>query len=133
MGIKLVLVHGFRPQVNEQLRSKGHESRFSQGLRITDAIALDSAQEAAGQLRFEIEAAFSQGLPEHADGERHRPRGVGQLPHGAAGRHSRRASISSTAASCAKSMAWRFGARSTSARWCCCRRSAFHRPARPST
>jgi amino-acid N-acetyltransferase len=63
MGIKLVLVHGFRPQVAEQLRSKGHESRFSQGLRITDAIALDSAQEAAGQLRFEIEAAFSQGLP----------------------------------------------------------------------
>jgi amino-acid N-acetyltransferase len=63
MGIKLVLVHGFRPQVEEQLRSKGHESRFSQGLRITDTVALDSAQEAAGQLRFEIEAAFSQGLP----------------------------------------------------------------------
>jgi amino-acid N-acetyltransferase len=63
MGIKLVLVHGFRPQVNEQLRSKGHEARYSNGLRITDAVALDSAQEAAGQLRFEIEAAFSQGLP----------------------------------------------------------------------
>jgi amino-acid N-acetyltransferase len=63
MGIKLVLVHGFRPQVNEQLRSKGHAARFHDGLRITDAVALDSAQEAAGQLRFEIEAAFSQGLP----------------------------------------------------------------------
>jgi amino-acid N-acetyltransferase len=63
MGIKLVLVHGFRPQVNEQLRSKGHEARYHNGLRITDAVALDSAQEAAGQLRFEIEAAFSQGLP----------------------------------------------------------------------
>ncbi len=63
MGIKLVLVHGFRPQVNEQLRAKGHAARFSHGLRITDAVALDCAQEAAGQLRFEIEAAFSQGLP----------------------------------------------------------------------
>ena len=63
MGIKLVLVHGFRPQVNEQLKAKGHESRFHGGLRITDAVALDCAQEAAGQLRFEIEAAFSQGLP----------------------------------------------------------------------
>jgi len=63
MGIKLVLVHGFRPQVNEQLAAKGHVSRFSAGLRITDAVALDAAQEAAGQLRFEIEAAFSQGLP----------------------------------------------------------------------
>jgi amino-acid N-acetyltransferase len=63
MGIKLVLVHGFRPQLNEQLAAKGHSSRFSHGQRITDAIALDCAQEAAGQLRFEIEAAFSQGLP----------------------------------------------------------------------
>ena len=63
MGIKLVLVHGFRPQVNEQLAAKGHVTRFSHGIRITDAVALDCAQEAAGQLRFEIEAAFSQGLP----------------------------------------------------------------------
>jgi amino-acid N-acetyltransferase len=63
MGIKLVLVHGFRPQVSEQLAAKGHVSRFSHGTRITDPVALDAAQEAAGQLRFEIEAAFSQGLP----------------------------------------------------------------------
>ncbi len=63
MGIKLVLVHGFRPQVNEQLALKGHVSRYHRGIRITDPVALDAAQEAAGQLRFEIEAAFSQGLP----------------------------------------------------------------------
>ncbi|MEO8152328.1 MAG: amino-acid N-acetyltransferase [Rhizobacter sp.] len=63
MGIKLVLVHGFRPQVEEQLQAKGHISRFSHGMRITDAVALDCAQEAAGQMRYEIEAAFSQGLP----------------------------------------------------------------------
>ncbi|RQO63243.1 amino-acid N-acetyltransferase [Paucibacter sp. KBW04] len=63
MGIKIVLVHGFRPQVNEQLVAKGHPARYSQGMRITDAVTLDCAQEAAGQLRFEIEAAFSQGLP----------------------------------------------------------------------
>jgi amino-acid N-acetyltransferase len=63
MGLKLVLVHGFRPQVTEQLAAKGHVSKFHNGLRITDGVALDAAQEAAGQLRFEIEAAFSQGLP----------------------------------------------------------------------
>ena len=63
MGVKVVLVHGFRPQVNEQLKAKGHEAKYSQGMRITDEVALDSAQEAAGQLRYEIEAAFSQGLP----------------------------------------------------------------------
>ncbi len=63
MGVKVVLVHGFRPQVNEQLLAKGHTPRYSHGMRITDGVALDCAQEAAGQLRYEIEAAFSQGLP----------------------------------------------------------------------
>ena len=63
MGVKIVLVHGFRPQVAEQLKAKGHQARYAQGMRITDSVALDCAQEAAGQLRYEIEAAFSQGLP----------------------------------------------------------------------
>ena len=63
MGVKIVLVHGFRPQVTEQLRAKGHPAKYSHGMRITDEVALDCAQEAAGQLRYEIEAAFSQGLP----------------------------------------------------------------------
>ncbi|MBK7052305.1 MAG: amino-acid N-acetyltransferase [Rhodoferax sp.] len=63
MGVKVVLVHGFRPQVNEQLKAKGHTPKYSHGIRITDEVALDCAQEAAGQLRYEIEAAFSQGLP----------------------------------------------------------------------
>ena len=63
MGVKIVLVHGFRPQVNEQLRLRGQEAQYSHGMRITDSVALDCAQEAAGQLRYEIEAAFSQGLP----------------------------------------------------------------------
>ena len=63
MGVKVVLVHGFRSQVNEQLAAKGHQAKYSHGIRITDSVALDCAQEAAGQLRYEIEAAFSQGLP----------------------------------------------------------------------
>ncbi len=63
MGVRLVLVYGFRPQLSEQLQAKGHAARFSHGMRITDEVALDSAQEAAGQLRYEVEAAFSQGLP----------------------------------------------------------------------
>ncbi|MFL6695450.1 MAG: amino-acid N-acetyltransferase [Ramlibacter sp.] len=63
MGVKVVLVHGFRPQVNEQLKAKGHAAKYSHGVRITDEVALDCAQEAAGQLRYEIEAAFSMGLP----------------------------------------------------------------------
>ncbi len=63
IGIRIVLAYGVRPQMAEQLAVKGQTSRYSLGRRITDPVALDCAQEAAGQLRFEIEAAFSQGLP----------------------------------------------------------------------
>jgi amino-acid N-acetyltransferase len=63
MGMRIVLVHGSRPQVNEQLRLRGAESRYENGVRITDAVALECAKEAAGELRLDIEAAFSQGLP----------------------------------------------------------------------
>ncbi|MFZ4710289.1 MAG: amino-acid N-acetyltransferase, partial [Zwartia sp.] len=63
LGIKLVLVHGSRPQVNEQLRLKGFEQQFDRGRAPMDANALECAKEAAGEIRLDIEAAFSQGLP----------------------------------------------------------------------
>ena len=63
LGIRVVLVHGSRPQVEEQLTLRKVESRFHNGLRITDEVALECAKEAAGELRLDIEAAFSQGLP----------------------------------------------------------------------
>lgn len=63
MGMRLVLVFGSRPQVDEQMRLRGAQSRFHQGLRITDAVALECAKEAAGEIRLDIEASFSQGLP----------------------------------------------------------------------
>ena len=133
MGIKIVLVHGFRPQVDEQLRSKGHAARYSHGLRITDAVALDSAQEAAGQLRFEIEAAFSQGLPNTpmanaivrvVSGNFLTAQPVG-IVDGVDFMHSgvvRKVDAGGDPR-----------ARSTSARCCCSRRSASRRPARRST
>ncbi len=62
LGIRVVLVHGSRPQVEEQLRLRNASSRFHHNQRITDAAALECAKEAAGELRLDIEAAFSQGL-----------------------------------------------------------------------
>lgn len=63
LNIRIVLVHGFRSQVEEQLQAKGVKSQYANGIRITDTDALSCAQEAAGRLRYQIEAAFSQGLP----------------------------------------------------------------------
>ncbi|MFY9346822.1 MAG: amino-acid N-acetyltransferase, partial [Orrella sp.] len=63
LGIRLVLVHGSRPQVNEQLSLKGFKQQFGRGMQPTDDAALECAKEAAGEIRLDIEAAFSQGLP----------------------------------------------------------------------
>lgn len=63
MGIRLVIVHGSRPQVQELLALKQLESRFVGSLRVTDRESLECVKEAAGGIRLSIEAAFSQGLP----------------------------------------------------------------------
>ncbi|WP_220810036.1 amino-acid N-acetyltransferase [Noviherbaspirillum aridicola] len=63
LGIKVVIVHGSRPQVEEQMALRNLEGKYHNGLRITDAAAMECAKEAAGELRLDIEAAFSQGLP----------------------------------------------------------------------
>ncbi len=62
LGIRLVLVHGARPQIEERLRARGAEMRYFQGLRITDDTALACVKEAAGAVRVEIEALLSMGL-----------------------------------------------------------------------
>jgi amino-acid N-acetyltransferase len=63
LGIRLVLVHGARPQIEAELKAKRVRSRYAKGLRITDAQALVAVKHAAGVLRVEIEAQLSQGLP----------------------------------------------------------------------
>lgn len=63
LGIKVVVVYGSRPQVAEQLALRNVEGRFHNGIRVTDTAAMECAKEAAGELRLDIEAAFSQGLP----------------------------------------------------------------------
>ena len=63
LGIKIVIVYGARPQVQEQMALRQNESRFHKGVRITDAAAMECVKEASGEIRLDIEGAFSQGLP----------------------------------------------------------------------
>ena len=63
LEIRLVLVHGARPQIEAEMKTKGLRSRYAHGLRITDEQALTVVKHASGVLRVEIEALLSQGLP----------------------------------------------------------------------
>jgi len=62
LGIRLVLVYGIRPQIDQRLKRQGIISEFYQNLRITDDKALECVKEAAGIVRVELEALFSLGL-----------------------------------------------------------------------
>jgi len=62
LGIKLVVCHGCRPQVEAILKAQSIPSRYAHGVRVTDADAMDCVLEAAGQARARIEALLSLGL-----------------------------------------------------------------------
>ncbi|HRD65642.1 MAG TPA: amino-acid N-acetyltransferase [Candidatus Competibacter sp.] len=62
LGIRLVLVHGARPQIEERLREAGREMRYVNGLRLTDSDDLRHVKQAVGRVRIRIEARLSMGL-----------------------------------------------------------------------
>ncbi|MDO5697081.1 MAG: amino-acid N-acetyltransferase [Dermatophilus congolensis] len=63
LGMKIVVINGCRPQIDEQLHLRGYEPEFLNRRRRTDHVALECAKEVAGEIRLDMEAAFSQGLP----------------------------------------------------------------------
>ena len=62
LGIRLVVVHGMRPQIEAILAQQHIPSRYHGGLRVTDAETMDCVLEAAGQARSRIEAMLSLGM-----------------------------------------------------------------------
>ena len=63
LGVRLVIVHGARPQIDERLQQAGLATSFHDKLRITDSAAMEHVKDAAGSLRAQIEALLSMGLP----------------------------------------------------------------------
>ena len=59
LEIRVVLVHGTRPQVEDQLVQRGVASKLVDGRRVTDDAALRCVKEANGIVRMEIEATLS--------------------------------------------------------------------------
>ncbi|MCZ6643889.1 MAG: amino-acid N-acetyltransferase [Gammaproteobacteria bacterium] len=59
LGVRLVVVHGARPQIDETLPG----SAFHGSRRVTDAVAMETILGIYGQLKSRLEALFSTGLP----------------------------------------------------------------------
>ncbi|HWV15027.1 MAG TPA: amino-acid N-acetyltransferase [Cellvibrio sp.] len=63
LGVRLVLVHGARPQIDERLQVADTYSNFHKNLRITDSESLQLVIQAIGEATTLVEAALSTGLP----------------------------------------------------------------------
>src|SRR5512140_737596 len=62
LGVRLVLVHGARPQIEQHLAKNNLGDTYHQGIRMTDAQTMQCVKEAVGRVRLEIEALLSMGL-----------------------------------------------------------------------
>ena len=62
LEVRLVLVHGARPQIEQRLKRAKLTPILHNGLRVTDDAAMEIVKEANGAVRVEIEAQLSMGL-----------------------------------------------------------------------
>lgn len=62
LGVRLVLVHGARPQIEQHLSRNDITDQYHHGIRLTDAETMQCVKEAVGRVRLEIEALLSMGL-----------------------------------------------------------------------
>jgi amino-acid N-acetyltransferase len=62
LDVRVVLVHGSRPQIEEQMRQHGVTPRYESNRRVTDEKALACVKEANGIVRVEMEALLSMEL-----------------------------------------------------------------------
>ena len=62
LGVKLVLVHGARPQIEDRMVLQGVKPLMENNIRITDSETLSAVKDATGSLRIHIEALLTMGL-----------------------------------------------------------------------
>lgn len=62
LGVKLVLVHGARPQIDRALADRSLSPRYCGEFRVTDMAALECVKAAVGSLRMDLEAKLSTSL-----------------------------------------------------------------------
>jgi amino-acid N-acetyltransferase len=62
LGVKLVIIHGARPQIAERVAARGVVEHIENNLRVTDSETLLAVKDATGSLRIHIEALLTMGL-----------------------------------------------------------------------
>ena len=62
LGVKLVVVHGARPQIEERMAQRNIDRIIENNIRVTDAATLVAVKDATGSLRLHIEALLTTGL-----------------------------------------------------------------------
>lgn len=62
LGIKIVLVYGARPQIDEALQRANIDSQFHDGIRVTDDASFTVIKQVAGALLLDITARLSTSL-----------------------------------------------------------------------
>jgi amino-acid N-acetyltransferase len=63
LGIKLILIHGSRSQIDELLAAQGITSTFNNNVRISDSASMPVILQAINQVYNTISARLSMGLP----------------------------------------------------------------------
>lgn len=64
LGIKLVIVHGARSQIDSKMSEHDETSLMHHGLRVTRKEDMSKVLETIGATRLQLEASFSHGLPD---------------------------------------------------------------------
>jgi len=62
LGVKLVIVHGARPQIESRMAQRNIEQIVEHNIRVTDADTLGAVKDATGSLRIHLEALLTTGL-----------------------------------------------------------------------
>lgn len=62
LGVKLVLVHGARPQISEALENIGTVSSYHRNIRITEAKCIETVTRVVSGESAKLEALFSMGI-----------------------------------------------------------------------
>ncbi|PCJ28226.1 MAG: amino-acid N-acetyltransferase [SAR86 cluster bacterium] len=62
LGVKLVLVHGARPQISQALEQNGTESSYHKNLRVTKPECIETVMRVVGGESAKLEALFSMGV-----------------------------------------------------------------------